>query len=187
MIFKRTDLRTCLVLVAWTVFWAEGCAPPREHFDFNTEVAFAYDSYSWLRSPLDQAAFDLPSAQLLYSKLNKTLAGKGLREVESGGDLQVACYLGGNGPLPGPSLPYAYWPMQWARGGYGQPADTYDFPSGTLIIDLVDTRKGELVWRASSRKALRGKDARLVENLDEAVNTLFGHFPPSGLGDEAPD
>jgi hypothetical protein len=51
------------------------------------------------------------------------------------------------------------------------------FMEGTLVLDLVDTDTGRLVWRAASRKRVTQKDAsqaRLNAVVADMTRTLPG-------------
>jgi hypothetical protein len=53
-------------------------------------------------------------------------------------------------------------------------------PVGTLIIDLVDAKAKQLVWRGTARDTI-DQDATPEErdkNIKNALNKLFENFPP---------
>ena len=44
-------------------------------------------------------------------------------------------------------------------GPHDYSLDTRQYTQGTLVLDLVERRTGRLVWRATSKKRVTGKDA----------------------------
>jgi hypothetical protein len=69
----------------------------------------------------------------------------------------------------------------WYGGGMGMSTSTVqEIPVGTLIVDLVDTRKKEMVWRGTATDTLkpeRSPDER-EQALSEALAKLFEKYPP---------
>ncbi len=152
------------------------------HFDYDRSAHFNdYKTYQWI----DYRAV-APGDQLLDQDIKRAvdeqLAGKGLRRVESGGDL-VAGYQagvseekefngirsGGWGPLGGP----AGW------GNWGR-VTTSTIDVGTLTVGLFDPATKQLVWRGSASKTLdisRDPDKN-YRNLQKAMAKLFRNYPP---------
>lgn len=54
--------------------------------------------------------------------------------------------------------------------------DVQQFNEGTLVIDIVDTRTGKLVWRAASKKKVSGKDAS-QDKLNAVVADMMKSLP----------
>jgi hypothetical protein len=74
-------------------------------------------------------------------------------------------------PLTGPvgyeSL--AYWGL----------ASTNQVPVGTLVVDVVDAKRNEGIWRGAVRQPLKGDDVdRDLQRVERAVEKLFSRFPP---------
>jgi hypothetical protein len=145
-------------------------------FDYDRSVNFsAYKTYQWVdRRPVN------PGDQLLDQDIKRAvdeqLAGKGLRRVESGGELQVA-YLGAisqekrldyfaTGPGPG------WW-------GDGQ-ATTSTIEVGKLVIEIFDPGVARLIWRGAASKTLDIKKdpEKNYHNLEKAMARLFRNYPP---------
>jgi len=147
-------------------------------FDYDRSANFnAYKTYQWVDRRLV-----LPGDQLLDQDIKRSvdeqLAGKGLRRVESDGDLQVS-YQGAisqekefdyirTGPGFGPG---------W--GGDGRiTSSTIDV--GKLVVEIFDPAKGQLVWRGAASKTLNiSKDPdKNYRNLEKAMAKLFKNYPP---------
>jgi hypothetical protein len=126
-----------------------------------------------------------PEDQILDRDIKRAvdaqLAGKGLRRVESGGDLLVGYQtaisqerefssLGGWG---GPGL----W-GPWGGGNTRVTTSTIDV--GKLVIGLFDPATKQLVWRGSASKSLDIKQDpdKNYRNLEKAMAKLFKNYPP---------
>jgi hypothetical protein len=63
-------------------------------------------------------------------------------------------------------------------GGYG--LDTkYHYKEGTLVIDLVEPGKNELVWRATIVANLQDTTKGNTELVQQAITKAFKDYPPN--------
>jgi hypothetical protein len=56
----------------------------------------------------------------------------------------------------------------------------YEFDEGTLILDVVDPARNELLWRGTADSVLNPKDTaeQRAAKVDEAVTKVLQRFPP---------
>jgi hypothetical protein len=151
-------------------------------FDYDRSADFnAYKTYQWVdyrEVPVGDQILDRD----IKRAVDAQLAGKGLRRVESGGDLIVGYQtaisqekdfssLGGWG---GPGL----WGGPWGGGNTRVTSSTIDI--GKLVIGLFDPAKKQLVWRGSASKSLDIKTDpdKNYRNLEKAMAKLFKNYPP---------
>ncbi len=59
-------------------------------------------------------------------------------------------------------------------------AGPHDIPVGTLIVDLVDARTKQLIWRGEGTATLSSKMSRNEKKLNKVLKKMFGEFPPRG-------
>jgi hypothetical protein len=118
-------------------------------------------------------------AKRIERALEAQLTSKGLREAETpdvwvlprvqlGHDTEIYTYNSG-------------WGWRW-RGGFGTSVSTVQrIPVGTLVVDLIDAKNKELVWRGVATDKLNPEatPAEREKALDEAVSKLFRSFPPA--------
>jgi len=67
-------------------------------------------------------------------------------------------------------------------GWYGdRDVDVYQYEEGTLIVDLIDAKTHQLVWRGTATKTLEDNPSpeRMEQNLREVVGKMFASYPPS--------
>jgi hypothetical protein len=153
-------------------------------FDYDRSANFsAYKTYQWVdyqRVPVGDQLLD----QDIKRAVDEQLAGKGLRRVDSGGDLLVGyqkrileekqfdAFGSGFGGWGGP--------------GWGNLGDIHGTTStvenGTLTVGLFDPAAKHLVWRGSASKTLDIKKDpdKNYSNLEKAMAKLFKNYPPGG-------
>jgi len=64
-------------------------------------------------------------------------------------------------------------------GYYGGGVTTYEYQEGTLIVDLAESSKKELVWRATIVGTLQDSPDRNVEMANKGVAKAFEDYPPA--------
>jgi hypothetical protein len=152
-------------------------------FDYDRSANFsAYRTYQWVDYQEVQVG-DQILDQDIKRAVDAQLAGKGLRRVESGGDLLVGYQatisqekefnsLGGWG---GPG----WWGVPW--GSWGNTRVTSStIEVGKLVIGLFDPATKHLVWRGSASKTLDIKKDpdKNYRTLEKAMARLFRNYPP---------
>jgi hypothetical protein len=128
--------------------------------------------------------------------------------VEDHPDLLVHIFFGvkdkqhvqSTGMTPGPYGPgYGWGPGYYGRGlgYYGRPVETYEYHDGewdranssrvtihedregTLIVDLAESSKKSLVWRAVIRAVLGDNLEKNFEMANKGVAEAFKSYPPA--------
>jgi hypothetical protein len=66
----------------------------------------------------------------------------------------------------------------WRSGGIVT-TNVITIPVGTLIVDLVDPYRDELVWRGTATDTIGSDSTARDEQLREAVARMFEGFPPT--------
>lgn len=121
----------------------------------------------------------------IESAVARELTGKGLQQVDLNQRPDLLVYywfsakekqqIQSTGPTAG-----AYR----GRGGYGWGAGyggtvtTYEFTEGTLILDLVEPSKKELIWRATIVGTLQDTPKENIELGNKAIAKAFKDYPP---------
>jgi hypothetical protein len=143
--------------------------------DFSQYKTFSYRDTGELKNDI--------WASRIENSLSDALAAKGLKKVPSDGDLwlvahprlskqtQINTYNSGWG--------YGYG---WYGGGGGMSTSTVsEIPVGTLVVDLVDGRKKDLVWRGTATDTLNpdASPESREQKLHDVAAQLFAGFPPA--------
>jgi hypothetical protein len=166
-----------LLVLACAVFPA-GAQKARIDFDHGRHFS-RYKSYSWVQAPDGQSPDALFPNQLMRERIagfiEEALAAKGLKRVESGGDLLVSYQVKvteepmyttiGNG-----------WGWGW---GSGISTTTTDMIyQGTLVVDMSDAHQKQLVFQGKSTQTISSRPAKNTRRLAKAVNEIFEKYPP---------
>ena len=106
----------------------------------------------------------------IENEIRKRLVEKGLSETSSQPDLNVMFRLGS-----APRNEVEAFPV--GRYGRGTRRVVTQYTEGTLIIDLRDTSRRELVWRAVAVED-KGDPSKIADRLDEMVKKSFDKYPP---------
>lgn len=121
----------------------------------------------------------------IESAVARELTGKGLRQVDLNQQPDLLVYywfstkekqqIQSTGPTAG-----AYgWRGGYGWGaGYGSTVTTYEYTEGTLILDLVEPTKKELVWRATIVGTLQDTPKDNIELGNKAIAKAFESYPP---------
>jgi hypothetical protein len=150
------------------------------HFDYDRSASFAnYKTYQWVDlKPVHTG--DQLLDQDIKRAVDEQLAGKGLRRVDSDGDLLVGYQVAisqekefdGSGWFP------RGW-GGWDNWGSAR-VTTSTIEIGTLMVGLFDPAGKQLVWRGSASKTLDIKKDpdKNYRNLEKAMAKLFKNYPP---------
>lgn len=156
-------------------------------FDFATmEVKTNGDQNPLLRSPIAQ--------DRIRQSIASELAKRGLRRVQRSPDFLVATHtfveqaertVYTTQPAAGYAYPYAvsygggYLPVNYGyfySPAYYQTPHTEQYHEGTLVIDFIDTRSNNLVWRGSIADPV-DDPARLGSEFSKSAKEILDKFP----------
>jgi Domain of unknown function (DUF4136) len=180
-------VKTCTAL-AVTVLLASLGLPAmvqaqKTSYDFDSTAPFSnFRTYAWTQgTPAGEPFFD----RRVETTIDSQLAAKGLTKSETNPDLYVCYHVG--------------WGLQrsvdgWvggAGGGYGWPGGPgsvdlrlNELPMGTLVIDLIDAAKQQLVWRGMGTQELdlEARPEKRDAAIAKAVEKILKNYPPKGRG-----
>ena len=109
----------------------------------------------------------------VLAEIEKGMVAKGFSKVSvDQADIVVVPHGATQQKTEVSSTPYAYPYSPWYGGG----VDVYQYNEGTLIIDFVDTRSSELVWRGSATAVVGDQPSE--EKIQEAVARILAQYPP---------
>lgn len=102
--------------------------------------------------------------------IRKKLVERGLAEAPSNADLNVRFLLGAANRRE-----VERYPAGWR--GLGTRSVAVRYTEGTLVIDLRDPKRQELVWRAVAVADNRDP-SKIQSKLDDMVKKAFDKYPP---------
>ena len=154
------------------------CAPVATRWDYDPDVDFSgYRTFGWMPPPEPPAAaravWDSPFlGKRIKQAIISAMVHKGLEWTDREPDLLIAYRIDLRQKANVHVSGYPYW------GAYPQGVERYQ--EGTLIIDLVDARSRQLVWRGwGSGEFDPANRPRAAQGyIASAVADILKHYPP---------
>ncbi|QJX46318.1 DUF4136 domain-containing protein [Hymenobacter taeanensis] len=161
-----------------------------------------YRTYDWAKTDVKSADSQNPiyksslNDEAIQNAINSEMAKRGIRPVQGNAtpDFYLTYHLYieeaertvANPPAPGYAFPYAmsyrgrflpinygYW---YTTPYYNTGYRTETFQEGTMILDVVDARTNNLVWRGSMADPV-GNPARIGDEFARSAKDILDKFP----------
>jgi hypothetical protein len=148
--------------------------------DFDHGCRFShYKTYRWAQSADEQSSDALFPNQLMRERtvgfIQTALAAKGLKRVDSGGDLLISYeFTVTEEPV------YTTFGDGWGWGwNSGITTTTTEMIyHATLAVDMNDARQKQLVFQGVSIQTISRNPGKNTKKLAKAVNEIFEKYPP---------
>lgn len=180
-----------LTFLAFPLLLVAGCAQlplskgvDVTHFTAEGADLGAMRSWSWvpLSETIDTAAVGQDTLISMKIAFTDALEKRGYPRTDADPDLLVALYLSREGRIQSTDWGYDYgWDkMRWDGYWMESRVSTREYEQGTLVLDLLDNRKKELVWSGTATAVLLPGASGESRNkrIDEAVEKLLSGLPP---------
>jgi hypothetical protein len=142
--------------------------------EFDESAVFErYKTFHIVEGQLNAKAAALNSdltRRKIENEIRKRLSEKGLMEVESKPDLNVRFSLG-----QARRTEVEAYPAGWR--GLGTRRVRVAYTQGTLVINLRDTSRKELVWRSVAVEE-KNDPMQISQHLDDMVKKSIDKYPP---------
>jgi hypothetical protein len=151
-------------------------------YNFDRDTDFSkYKTYKWVSLKGADTIDELTDKQL-KAALDAELGRKGLSATDAdGADL----YIGYQAAVSQEKQYTSYdtgwgYGRRWGGGTTTTRGETSTIQIGTLVIDMYDAGKHELVWRGAASKALdqKANPEKRQKNLTKAIEKLLKKYPP---------
>lgn len=175
-----------LCAVACLIALGSGCSSIKVSNDYDQDADFrTYETYDWLDNrpniPAEVVAamnqnplFDKRLRSAAESELN----AKGLTRDQTDPDILLTYHVGVEDKVDVTDWGYRYSGQYY---GYQRDIQLYQYHEGTLIIDMIDAKTMQLVWRASGTKTVDENPApeQLDKRINDAVGRILASYPPA--------
>ena len=173
------------------LFLSLGCSSLSYKTDFDPSIDFStYKTYMWYagKMPDDDALSANPLAKKrVAAGIDKALQDMGYTiGTEDNYDFVVIIHAGNKEKMQ--ITNYGYGGYGYGRygsgwggyGGYGGQTDVYQYDETTLVIDIYDAKKKEMVWRGSVTGVVKDNpnQEEQQKNIDKVVTKILEDFPP---------
>jgi len=201
----RLRLVSCAALMTTLIGLTTGCATNYRN-DFDSTADFSkYRTYGYLGGQEIEKTGLLENSLVrkrVETLISRQLQARGLQEVplDQNPDLTVLYWVGVKDKEQVSTVPsYPSYPAYGAGRGYGYPgrggygaypywsgrwAPAYNdvvvtnYREGTLIIDLLDARTKNLVWRTYLVRVLSDDPEKNLRGADKDLEKAFLEYPP---------
>ena len=191
--------RNAPTMTRWATLAALGLllASCATHYDIRSQTALnanltSYHTYAFMAKPgTDQDGYKTIATQTLERAVNREMYARGYTPAAVGSEPDLVINFNikekdkvqGDGPGVGYGVGFGYGP-RWGWGyGYGLGLDDYyngiqTVTEGSLVIDLIDRVRNEVVWSGTAvgqitKKSLDHPD----ETADRSVAEIFARYP----------
>jgi hypothetical protein len=184
--------RALLLLAVAALLLSVSCSSIQVSQDYDRRAPFnSYKTFNWMPKPekMPQSARSALERNPLLGKriqeiVDEILAGKGLKLSTQNPDLLINYYVGFKEKVDITDWGYWYGPFWAYRWPFLGPYDTYSYTEGTLIMDFVDAKTKELVWRGVADKALYDYYFASTSNFSDSdlrdiLTKMLAQFPPA--------
>lgn len=164
------------LLIACAVAWLTGCAsPPKITTDYDHATNFSqYHTYDF--APLPEGQYQTLTGNAVQFAVSRQLESRGYKRsitpdllVYSNVTTQNKVQVDNNPGFAGPGI-YAGW---W---GYNE--SVWSYTEGTLTVDLVDSKKKQLIWRGTASDIIDPNNAqKLQPGVQKVVDLVFARYP----------
>ncbi|VAX18294.1 hypothetical protein MNBD_IGNAVI01-378 [hydrothermal vent metagenome] len=168
-----------------------GCSSISVNTDYDPTIDFSkYKTYKWFegKAPKDDELVKYPLVRKrVVIAVDKALAAKGFTKVKNGNaDFVVIIHAGTKERMQLNTYNYGgygYGRYGYGWGGYGgmSTTDVSYYDEATLIVDIADAKKKELVWRGTGTGIVRkppADQAEAQENINNVIHQIMRDFPP---------
>jgi Domain of unknown function (DUF4136) len=147
-------------------------------YDYDRAANFSdYKTYAWTRGTELADEFDHAS---VVRAIDTAFAAKGLAQVESSAnpDVLVAYHASFDGNLKTIRSTPGRGPLN--VGGRWSSPKVKPVLVGTLVVDVLDARRGALVWQSRASKDIEPSDKPESRDrtIAKATEKMFKNYPP---------
>ncbi len=151
-------------------------------YDYDKQADFeSLKTYDWMTVP-EKANINSLNVERVKKAVNAELQTKGLMMTSNNPDFLIAEHLGKKDKVQVTNWGYSYGPHGGYRRGYwGARVSTYKYEEGSLILDFVDAKSKEMIWRGVAKAVVNNADTpeKKEKLINEAVQEILKKFPPN--------
>ena len=166
--------RTMITILMLSAALIQGCSGISVETDYDRTVDFAsLRTYRWIEHEREDKENPFMRDPLIRSHVRSSvdaeLAARGYTLLESGRpDFLVAYYFTARNRVDVTHYAGYYWYPH---------TSVYRYKEGTLIVDIVDPEKKQLIWRGWATGMLHGREYAYDE-INDSVRAMLKRFPP---------
>jgi hypothetical protein len=186
----KTIYNICLTFLA--VLMLTSCASVTVTTDYDKTVNFSqYKTFAFYQLTDKSGSVSDLNKNRIIRAIKSDMLKKGFTENSSNPDLliNITTILEDKKSVVAQTDYYGYGgyyrPYRWGGGvyaGFAPPATTtfnvYEYKDGSLIVDIIDAAKKQLVWQGTGNKEIDKPSSDPDTTINEAVVKIMEGFPP---------
>ena len=190
-------------IILLSVMMFSACNTLKVVVDYDKSVDFSkfttFEYYGWAEE--SDEILNPFNKKRIESAFGKEFSKRGMKLVEEGGDLIVTLYIvtkektsysatstsmgmygGGYGGYYGYGPRYGWGPGHGMGTSYTS-YNEYDYTVGTLIIDIYDAKKEQLIWESIGSRTLNQDQTSEAkeQSIKKTANNMMSKYPVKPL------
>lgn len=185
----KTSASKLIYLTLFILIFAGCASKPKIHSVYEEGTDFSgYKTYKFIENQ-DGSAYDTLADKYIKEGITRNLQARGMEPAEIP-DLLIAYNIHRQEKIqtsvssnPGVSGYYGYrsrygYAGYGAGAGFGTTTNVSQYTEGTLNIDLVDTKRRQLIWEGVAIGRLKDKvPADAKEKVAAIIDSIFSELP----------
>ncbi|HEY2432255.1 MAG TPA: DUF4136 domain-containing protein [Vicinamibacterales bacterium] len=183
-------MRRVFAGLAVTLFMATAAMAQDVTYDFAKDANFsAFKTYAMKEgTPVGQQLID----DRIVAAIDDAMKAKGFTKATSNPDVFVVYHVAFDKQKDistfssGYGGGYGAYGWGWGGGWAGGTTTTQvrDILNGTMVIDMADAKKNQIVWRGMGTKEVdtKAKPEKRDKSIKKAVDKIFKNYPPKQKG-----
>lgn len=177
-----------LTFLLFIMIVAAACSSVKISSDYDKSADFSsYKTYAFTPEAQKMVGINDLNRNRLLNAIETELAAKGFSKAESNPDVLIDLQLKGEqkqtatATNSGGYYGYGYGYRYGMGGGMSTTTINYDtYVDGTLFVDMIDTKKNQLVWQGRGTKTVDpdASQKKREDNINYAVKQIFTKYPP---------
>ena len=176
-----------LYLLGGISFFLACSSPLKVTSDYDKNVDFTgYKTFAMYPLEDKSGAISQLNQNRIFDAVKKQMLAKGFTENTTSPDVfvNVITYLKERQQVTANTNYYGYGgyyrPYAWGGGMASGTTtySTYNYHDGTLMIDVVDAAKKQLIWQGVGNKEIDKPNKNPDEKINDAVAKIMASFPP---------
>lgn len=162
---------SCLILLTLS------CSSISVRHDYDPQVDFSqFETFNFLK--MSKGSPESLLDKRVKNAVRAELEGKGLRQSRRP-DFLVAYHANARNKVDVTAWGYRYRPRWGTWGARGVTVDRYK--QGTLILDFIETRSKEMIWRGVATGVLDQNPTpeKMEKQVNQSVQKILEKFPPA--------
>jgi Domain of unknown function (DUF4136) len=140
--------------------------------DYNKDFNFAsIKTYGWMKGTPADALME----QRIVKAVESQLAKHGVQKTDSTPDVFVVTRV-----LTREDISIRDW--GYSPFGWGRDININKYLVGTLVVDILDAKNEQLVWRGIADGTLSDKPEKIEAKIYQVTEKMFEKFPPKSGG-----